>query len=398
MTCVLIVDGEADGLEELCRQLHSAREEWEMHVVATPREALGFMDVRAPDVVVIDLAQMVDGVKLLLEVEKRQPNAVRIVTSTQAEHRSYVESIGVAHQFLQKPVEPDSLMEAIARACALRRWAVRPGVVSSVRRYGRPPRLPQVYRALVQAVQRDASLAEIGAIVGSDPAMTARLLQVANSAFFAPRHPITSAELATSFLGLEMVRAIVIFEGIAGAGSAGPVVDRRVHDIWRHSLEIAATAQRLADHEKLPRDQVASAFSLGVMHDLGAILLARHHDPIDAGDQRHSAEEIERERHGVAHTEAGACLVLDWGLPDDVVEVLAFHHEPLRFGTTSRPTAGFLVAAACAFRDVSAAGPDPRAVERLSAALAARGLADRLDPWHAVADHARQPAATKPVA
>jgi HD-like signal output (HDOD) protein len=397
MTCVLFVDGDAAALDALRAQLQTTPEEWQLHFVASASEALRFMEEDQPDVVVIDLASLVNAVKLLQEVEARHPKAVRIVTSTRREHRSYVESIGVAHQFLQKPVAGEALNDAIVRACSLRRWAVKPDVVSAVRRFGRPPRLPQVYRALTQAIQREASLAEIGRIVGSDAVMAGRLLQLANSALFAPRHPISSTELAASFVGLEMLRSTVIFEGLASGGSGGAVVEARVHEIWRHSLEIAAAARLLAAHEKASPEELSSTFSLGILHDLGAILLARHHDPIDAGDESHSAEELERERHGLAHTEAGAFLALEWGLPDDVVEVLASHHEPQRFGSSNHPSPGFFVAAACAFGDAPADGTDPRAVERLGAALAARGLADRLETWHDVAARARQAATTTPV-
>src|SRR5262245_38439150 len=175
MTCVLIFDGDAAALDALRGQLPPEQDEWQLHFVSSASEALRFMEEEQPDVVVIDLAQLVNAVKLLQEVQTRHPAAVRIVTSPQPEHRSYVESIGVAHQFLQKPVAGEALKEAIVRACALRRWAVRPDVVSAVRRFGRPPRLPQVYRALTQAIQREASLSEIGAIVGSDAVMSGRL-------------------------------------------------------------------------------------------------------------------------------------------------------------------------------------------------------------------------------
>jgi HD-like signal output (HDOD) protein len=398
MICVLIVDGDAAALDALRGQLPSAPEEWQLHFAATASEALRFMEEDTPDVVVIDLAQLVNAVKLLQEVETRHPKAVRIVTSAKPEHRSYVESIGVAHQFLQKPVAGEALTDAIVRACSLRRWAVKPDVVSAVRRFGRPPRLPQVYRALTQAIQREASLSEIGGIVGTDAVMAGRLLQVANSALFAPRHPISSTEHAASFIGLEKVRSIVIFEGLAGSGSGGTAVQARVQEIWRHSLEIAAIARLIAGQEKASQEELSSAFSLGILHDLGAILLARHHDPIDAGDENQSAEEKERERHGLAHTDAGAYLALEWGLPDDVVEVIASHHDPLRFGTSNRPSPGFFVAAACTFGDASADRIDSRAIERLSAVLAARGLSDRLDTWREVAEMARQAEAAKPLA
>src|SRR5215831_6483018 len=117
MTCVLIVDGDAAALDALRGQLSPTEEEWQLHFAASASEALQFMEEDEPDVVVIDLAQLVNAVKLLQEVETRHPKAVRIVTSARPEHRSYVESIGVAHQFLQKPVAGEALKEAIKRAC-----------------------------------------------------------------------------------------------------------------------------------------------------------------------------------------------------------------------------------------------------------------------------------------
>jgi HD-like signal output (HDOD) protein len=396
MVRVLFVDKEASELAALHRQLRSECGEWETTFVATPHLARLAIDDRAPDVVVVDLAPPeMDGVKLLREIEKRRPDAIRIVTSAQPKHRSYVDSIGVAHQFLDKPLAPGALKDAITRAQALRRWVARPEVASAVRQLGPPPRLPRIYRALTQAIQREASLSEIGALLGSDPTLTARLLQVANSAYFAPSHPITSTELAAAFLGLDMLRPIILVEGLGGEAAIGPSAQARMQAIWRHSIDVSATAQLLARHERLSTSEVASASSLGVLHDLGAILLARRHDPIDVGNEREPADAVERARYGLAHTDAGACIAIAWGLPDDVVEVVASHHDPHRFAMGRRPTAGLLVAAACAFADAGEAAEcrDPAAIERLRAALDARGLADRLETWRSLAERLLQPVA-----
>jgi len=385
MVRVLFVDDEAPALDALRRRLHSQRDAWEMHFVSKPSEALKVVDEVAPDIVVTDLRlPEMDGAKLLSEVEKRNPRTVRIVLTGMVSQRSFVESVGVAHQFLPKPFDPEALKYAIGRACDLRKWVSQPEIASTLHGLGRLPPLPQTYRELNCAVRRDASLAEIGKIVAGDPSLTARLLQVANSAYFSPRRPITSAELATSFLGLEMLRPIILIDGIGGDGELGQEAATRLQSVWHHSIKVGSCARALAQHEKLSRDEVASAFSLGVMHDVGAILLAKHHPIIDASDGKRCADEIERERFGLAHTEAGAFLVLSWGLPDDIVEVVAAHHDPRRFGDMSRLTPGYLVAAACSFQDDGPNDGVSLARDRLLESLAVRGLSARFAVWREI--------------
>ena len=389
MVRVLFVDDDTPVLDALRRQLHAQRGAWEMHFVSTPTAALKVVDEHAPDVVVTDLRlPEMDGAKLLSEVGKRSPNAVRIVLSGMVNQRSFVESVGVAHQFLPKPFDAAALRNAIGRACDLRRWVARPEIMRAVQGLGDLPPLPQTYRQLTEAIRRDASLSEMGKIISADPSLTARLLQVANSAFFSPRRPITSAELAASFLGLEMLRPIVLVDGIGGGGALPEIVKPRLECVFRHSLEVAARARALAQHEKLSREDIASAFSLGVMHDIGAILLAKDHDPIDSGTGSQSADEVESEKFGLTHTEAGAFLALSWGLPDDIVEVIASHHDPIRFGTTGPIGPGLLVAAAGALLEDLHSGGMPIATEGLRAALNARGLSDRVDTWKGVIEAA----------
>jgi HD-like signal output (HDOD) protein len=385
MVRVLFVDNEARALDGLRRRLHSQKDVWEMQFVSSASEALRLIDQAPPDIVVTDLRlQEMDGAALLAEVEKRSPRAVRIVLSGMVNQRSFVESVGIAHQFLPKPFDPEALKIAIGRACDLRRWVSQPEVAEAIRGLGQLPPLPQTYRQLNEAVQREASLAEIGRIIAMDPSLTARVLQVANSAYFSPRRPIASAELAASFLGLEMLRPIVVMNGV-GDSPTNADVATRLQSIWRHSLEVGSCARALAQFEKLSREEAAAAFSLGVMHDVGAILLAQRHAPVEGGDERRAADEVERAHFGLAHTEAGASLVLSWGLPDDIVEVVAAHHDARRIAATTHRTPGFLVAAACAFLDEENGG-DSRGGEGLRTALQTLGASDRFTEWKRVVD------------
>jgi HD-like signal output (HDOD) protein/CheY-like chemotaxis protein len=392
MVRVLFVDDEPRVLDALKRQLRPYSDQWEMRFESSAHAAVEMLETWRPDVVVSDLRMPeVDGTKLLAVVAEKLPRAVRVVLTGMVNERSLVEALGVAHQFLAKPIDATAIQKVVERALSLRRWVARPEVASAVERLGSLPALPQVCRRIAECVRRDASLAEIGAVMGEDPGLTARLLQIANSAYFAPRRPITSVALAASFLGLEMVRSIVLLQGLGGSAlDAG--VQSRMERIWRHSLEVAQASRALAVHERLPRDEATSAFSLGVLHDIGALLLATRRESLEVGDAHHTAEELERARHGFTHAEAGAHLALSWGLPDDAVEVAALHHDPRQFSHPERLTPGFLVSAACAFKDGELVGGEDAAHERLRSALESRGLSDRFDSWSRTVESAAEPA------
>jgi len=390
MLRVLFVDDEKSALDALRRVLRGHQGEWEMRFVDDPKSAIPACEAFSPDVVITDLKMRgVDGVTLLTELVRRGSPAVRVVMSGLASERAFVETLGVANQFLLKPVDQSVLVGVIQRAKDLKEWLARPQVHAAIKECAPLPTLPRVYQEIVEAVRRDASLAEIGEIAAKDPSITASVLQVANSAYFAPRHPISSMKLAASFLGLELLRPIVLFASMGVKLATNPVVIRRLESVWRDSLDVAHTARAIAAAEKRPHDEAVAAFSLGVLHDVGALALSRHRDPIDFGSADRSpgksADEFERECCEISHCDVGACILSSWGLPDDAVAVAAWHHDARRLVGESGTSAAFFVAAAVAFRSIIDSNSPTTELARLEEALTDRGMADRLDKWRDLA-------------
>jgi putative nucleotidyltransferase with HDIG domain len=171
---------------------------------------------------------------------------------------------------------------------------------------------------------------EIGRIIETDPAMTARILRLANSAFLGLPNPVVSASHAVCVVGFSVVRSIAASTAAGlfdGSRSSLPA------DFWGHSLRAAAGSSIMARYVKIhPGD----AFSAGLLHDIGQALLFRLDPPtcrrLAQSTTPDSAEYLaaERELFGMDHAEVGAIALNHWGLPDDLVEAVHRHHMALR--------------------------------------------------------------------
>ncbi len=192
-------------------------------------------------------------------------------------------------------------------------------------------------------------------VIGSDPAMTANLLKLCNSAYYGRRRQIGSVKEAVVMLGNKTVVTL------AFATSMGKVLQGELagyglgkDDLWRHSLAVAygaaAVVTELEDFELRDR-----AFTAGLVHDIGKLLL----NPLlverlewSAGETR-SLEpfiEVEREALGFDHAEAGAALADSWHLPEALAAAIRWHHDP-EAATSHRA----LAAAVAAANSISAA-------------------------------------------
>lgn len=391
MKRILFVDDDPTILESLQRMLRPMRHEWAMHFANSGEEAIGILEREPFHVVVTDMRMPVmDGASLLACVRDRFPAMARIVLSGQTDREAAMRSVRVAHQHLHKPCEPQALKAAVARVCALTELLSNESLRQLVAGLQSIPSLPAVYEALRVAVERDSvTFAEIGDIVAQDPGLTAKLLQVVNSAFFGLPRQLASPHEAVRLLGMELVRSMVL--GSAVFTSGDPRLARRfgIEGLWQFSLRSSALAKRIAADLGLPRILQDFAQAGGLLHALGRVILAfgtpeayaaalaeaqREHEPLFMA---------ERAALGSSHAQVGAYLLGLWGLPPTVVEAVAFHPYPLDCPHDS-PGAVTAVHMAVALmaeeREGSVAFPLSEPY------LATLGLGDRLAAWRALAE------------
>jgi len=389
MKRILFVDDEPKVLEGIQRMLRPMRHEWQMAFAHSGPEALDILAERPFDVVVSDMRMPgMDGGELLTEVMRRYPETVRIVLSGYSAKETVLRSVGPTHQYLAKPCDAETLKRVIARAYALR------GVLSSgtlrqtVSQIRSLPSLPRLYVELVNELQSpDASMKRVGQIIGKDVGMTAKVLQLVNSAFFGLRRHVSDPSQAAGLLGLDTIQALVlsiqVFSQFDGARATGLCLDT----LWNHSAATGTLAKSICAAEDCETSACDHALMAGLLHDAGKLVLAANLPErygqvlVLARDEAVAEWEAERQVFGTTHAEVGAYLLGLWGLPNPIVEALAFHHCPNEYiETTFAPLTAVHVADALEHGpDAAAAGRD---VSRLDIDYLARiGLAERLPAW-----------------
>jgi HD-like signal output (HDOD) protein len=324
---VLFVDDEPHILKGLERLLRGKRHLWEMTFVASGDAALAVLRQRAFDVVVSDMQMpSMDGCALLRCVKEEFPRIIRLVLSGHSDLKDTIRAASVAHQFLSKPCEPDVLAEAIRRAFDLQCLVADQGLQEAIGRIDLLPSVPRVYAELTRALEDpDVSLSTVVGIVEQDMAMSAKVLQIANSAFFGVPRSQGDLRSAVGVLGMATLRNLALSLGVFQAFGEGPAGRSLALDaLQRHGFACGSVARLLLSDQRLAED----AFVGGLLHDVGKLVLASASDsPASKGDDR-------PRRAGAAncpevdHPRAGAYLLALWGLPSPIVEAVAYHTSP----------------------------------------------------------------------
>lgn len=337
---VLFVDDEPNVTEGLKRMLRPMRDEWDMSFALSGVEALDIMSQKHIDVIVSDMRMPgMDGAQLLGIVQERYPNTIRIVLSGQSSKEAILRAVGAAHQYLAKPCDAETVRQTVSRAFMLREIVTGDRLQGIAANMQTLPSLPETYSELIQEMQAaEPSLPFISRLIKKDMAMTAKILQVVNSAYFGIRRKITSPDDAVKYLGLENISALVLAANVFGQ------LDKKIAvpgfsmtGLWNHSGEVGRLAQIVLKAENKSKQDVDDVLTAGLLHDCGKLVFAanmpaKYAEVLKAEKESGaSLETVERAELGASHAEMGAYLLGIWGLPDAVVEAVAFHHNPADF-------------------------------------------------------------------
>ncbi len=336
MIRVLFVDDEPKILDGLRQMLRAYRREWTMEFCEGPELALVAMAAAPFDVIVTDLQMPgMDGAELLSRVRDQYPNTVRIVLSGQSEQERILQAVGPAHQYLSKPCDPEFLRQTITRANLLGKRMNNPQLKTLVSQMDSLPSLPDIYFDLVEELRgEDASVDRVGALITRDLSMTAKVLQLVNSSYFGLPVHVNDVKHAAALLGLNTLKPLVLTASIFRQLEESRVSATFLEKVLSHSLEVAGIAKQLAKEEGLDRDTVDNTFIAGALHDVGKVVLAdnfgRDYTVLchKAKAQQTAIVGLEIEQLGASHADVGGYLLGLWGLPQDIVEAVAFHHDP----------------------------------------------------------------------
>lgn len=170
----------------------------------------------------------------------------------------------------------------------------------------------------------------------SDSVLTARLLRACNSPVWGFGTPVESIDQALFVLGHQHVLRVVLSVATGPAlATAIPGYAVEARALWEHSVTTAVASEMVATTLSEGLVDPSVAFTAGLLHDIGKIVLGQVLSPDFqsrirslVADGGHSRAEAEQKIVGVDHPEVGACLLRSWHVPDAIVEAVALHHQP----------------------------------------------------------------------
>jgi HD-like signal output (HDOD) protein len=192
-----------------------------------------------------------------------------------------------------------------------------------------PPFPPIAARLLSLLATKSVEISHVAELVGSDPTLSARILQFVNSAEFGLASPVTDVQHALTFLGLDRTYQVTVTLATA-AYAKGALRTTELRRCWEHTMATAILADQIAHACGAFTDV---AYTAGIIHDIGrlGLLVAypQEYERVirDAADRCVDLLEFETEHFGVHHAEAGRILCERWGLPADFLIVAGRHHD-----------------------------------------------------------------------
>jgi HD-like signal output (HDOD) protein len=391
MRRILFVDDEPHILEGLRHLLRPQRHEWELAFAPGGEAALALLEASPYDVIISDMRMPgIDGAALLTRVREKYPQVVRIVLSGHTDFSVALRAIPVAHQFLVKPCDTQTLRVAVERASHLKALLHDETIRQTVGALRDLPSLPRTYEALTQALRDpDVPLHKIAAIVEQDVGISAKILQLVNSAFFGMAQPVINIPRAVNFLGVNTLKSLILsVEVFRIFQPRTPLRGFDLEALQRHARITALIAARLP----LPAHLSEISVVAGMLHDVGKLIMAwklpdRFAKLLAEAEQEHCPlHEVEEREYGFSHAEVGAYLLGLWGLPYAVVEAVALHHRPDRVPHRNFDTIGSVFVANLLAREIEGAGAGDSLAKPLDAyqgRLTSMGIEENIVQWRA---------------
>jgi HD-like signal output (HDOD) protein/CheY-like chemotaxis protein len=336
---ILFVDGETRALREL-RDEFAARSQPEQSLYCTG--GLAALDAlqKAPFEAVITDLRLADisGDQLLDQISRQYPQTHRVVLADLGDLQALLHCIGNVNQFLILPCEVERLQAVLERAVTFGLWLPNQTVRDLL---GQKPQLPSPsdqYSRVVRELQSGSAMPDaVGALIAEDPAMTARVLQLANSAAYGMPTEDSDPVKAVRELGLENIKSLLLLSHSYSNFAKVEATGFSVAKLWQHCRSTGRLSAAIANKNGADAGMIEQARTAGLLHNIGKLALAVNLPEYVAEISRLANSgtmnwwQAEQKIFGVTHGEVGGWLLGIWGLPMPIVEAVALHHHPAKF-------------------------------------------------------------------
>jgi putative nucleotidyltransferase with HDIG domain len=332
---ILFIVNDENLLKEIVRNVIPLQNEYDTYFAETGERGIQILANNTIDIVLCSPSIiMPSGSNLLHEVKRLFPEVVRFGLVPDLENQTVAQVAQYVHQFVVPPYTKDNLKERIDKTLNLQKILKNEKVKELVKNTTALPSLPEIYIQIEQEIAKpDFSFSKIASLISKDPNLTAKILQIVNSAYFGLQRQISNINFALSYLGVNVIKSLIFYIHLFSNFKITPENRKYLEQFWQHSLVVASNALRLAEKYFKSRSEMDSAYTSGVLHDVGKFVLLNTYtypqNVILLAEQNYLDNlEAEYKIYECSHTEIGAYLLGLWGFPLQIVEAVAYHHQP----------------------------------------------------------------------
>ncbi len=386
MKRILFVEDNEVLLQLYGIMLEGERDQWQATTAPDGETAMGLLRHSAFDVVASDMQMPgMSGIELLSEVRRLHPQTSRIIISGSSDQAEAADSLNCTHLFIPKPFDVKTLKATLARISSLDAFLKNDQLRGLAGKMRALPSFPMLYLEIIREIESpNSSIQGIAKIVAQDPGITAKILQVANSAAIGLPEQVNDPIDAVQQLGMTTVRSLVLSAQVYSSFSPGRLKNFSPDALWSHLMKCGDLARTIMRRERAEFAETEDAFTAGMLHDMGKLMLADSL-PVEfqkalvlAAEEKMPLPEAEMEIFGATHTGLAAYLFGLWGLPAAIVEAVAFHHAPAQSDLKK-------FSALTAVHVANALADETEAANLNLDYLAEIGVADRLEDWRETA-------------
>lgn len=327
---IMFVDDERQILRALNRLFMDSP--YETVFMDSGEEGLAYMQNTPVNLVVSDIRMPgMNGFDFLRHVKERHPETMRVALSGYTDSRVIYKALeeNVAKMYMFKPWDNRELLNTIDKMFQLEEVLKDKKIMDLINNLDDLPTIPDLYTKIKLMIQDDEDVDRIAKLIEGDQASTAKILRIANSAFYGAK--TGSISQAIMYIGLANVKNIVLSNSLFKTTGA---MGAKVKQLWQN----ATLTNRMTNHlyQRITGKKIPNVFaSAGLLHNIGMTVLISHftsvYSEIIKLGVNNSEECMENERRlmGVTHQELGGYLLNWWELPLPIVEAALYHHTPL---------------------------------------------------------------------
>lgn len=327
---ILFVDDEKQILNSLRRVFMDKN--YKLYFALSGKEALEILEKNNVDLMVSDMRMPgMDGSQLLKIVKEKYPYVLRMILSGYSDEKQMLDVIenNLCSSYALKPWKNEELIQLINGIFNYEQIILDKNLIQTLNDIEKLPYSLNVYNKLCKAIDENNSIDSISAIIEEDPSITLKVLSIVNSAFYGLK--TGSLKQAINYLGLSNIKNLLLVSCVVSLENNK--FAKELNMLWKHLISTNIFLIKIYKdlfNEEIPDELIAT----GILHDIGKGVIVTHYDSDynnQGKDYNRIKLTIEEEKRFFknSHSEIGAYLLSRLGFPEEIVEAVMFHHQPL---------------------------------------------------------------------